>query len=89
MIKKFCDENMPGQPIPIKPVVKRERAMELTDDLKSFKARYVPFKIFLRVGYDTQKFFWFVDFTWSKELSDQWIFLKQNLCHKKPKVTRQ
>ena len=29
-----------------------------------------------------QKFFSFVDFTWSKELSDQWIFLKQNLCHK-------
>jgi hypothetical protein len=30
----------------------------------------------------------FDDFTWIKELSDQWIFLKQNLCHKKPKVTR-
>ena len=28
------------------------------------------------------------DFTWYNELSDQWIFLKQNLCHKKPKVTR-
>ena len=36
-----------------------------------------------------QKFFSYDDFTWSKELSDQWIFLKQNLCHKKPKVTRQ
>jgi len=31
-------KKMPGQPIPIKPVVKRERAMELTDDLKNFKA---------------------------------------------------
>ena len=39
--------------------------------------------------YNGQKFFSFVDFTWSKELSDQWIFLKQNLCQKKPKVTRQ
>ena len=28
------------------------------------------------------------DFTWYNELSDQWIFLKENLCHKKPKVTR-
>ena len=27
-----------GQVIPIKPVVKRQRAMELTDDLKNFKA---------------------------------------------------
>ena len=36
VIKKICDDKMPGQPIPIKPVVKRERAMELTDDLKNF-----------------------------------------------------
>ena len=35
-----------------------------------------------------QKFFSFDDFTWSKELSDQWTFLKQNFCHKKPKVAR-
>ena len=53
MILFYVMKKMPGQPIPIKPVVKRERAMELTDDLKSFKARYIPFKIFLRVGYET------------------------------------
>ena len=27
-------------------------------------------------------------FTWSKEVSDRWTFLKQNFCHKKPKVLR-
>ena len=43
---------MPGQPIPIKPVVKRERAMELTDDLKNFKARYHS-RFFVRVGHET------------------------------------
>ena len=32
---------MPGQPIPIKSVIKRERAMELTDDLKNFKVKLV------------------------------------------------
>ena len=41
VIKKICDDKMPGQPIPIKPVVKRERAMELTDDLKNFKVKLV------------------------------------------------
>ena len=29
-----------GNVIPIKPVVKRQRAMELTDDLKNFKVIY-------------------------------------------------
>ena len=28
-----------------------------------------------------QMFFSFDDFTWSKELLDRWIFLKQNFCH--------
>ena len=36
----------------------------------------------------SQKFFYFDDFTWSKELLDRWTFLKQNFCHKKPKVPR-
>ena len=36
--------------------------------------------------YIKQKFFSFDDFTWSKELSDRWTFLKQNFCHKKQKV---
>ena len=35
-----------------------------------------------------QKFFSLDDFTWSKELSDRWTFLKQNFCHKKPKVAK-
>ena len=43
------------------------------------------FVIFYTLG---QKFFWFDDFTWSKELSDRLTFLKQNFCHKKPKVPR-
>ena len=38
--------------------------------------------------FQLQKFFSFDDFTWSKELSDRWTFLKQNFCHKKPKVPR-
>ena len=36
----------------------------------------------------TQKISEFDDFTWSKELSDQLNFLKQNVSHKKPKVSR-
>ena len=36
-----------------------------------------------------QKFFFFNDFTWSKVLSDRLTFLKQIICHKKPKVPRQ
>ena len=35
-----------------------------------------------------QKFFSFDSFTWSKELSDLLTFLKQNFCHKKPKVAK-
>ena len=35
-----------------------------------------------------KKFFSFDDFTWSKELSERLTFLKQNFCHKKPKVPR-
>ena len=35
-----------------------------------------------------QKFFSFDDFTWSKELLDRLTFLKQNFCHKMPKVLK-
>ena len=50
------------------------------------KSESWPVKVLVSV---VQIFFLFVDFTWSKELSDKWIFLKQNLCQKKPKGTWQ
>ena len=46
------------------------------------------FSSLIRHLFVTNKFFSFNDITWSKELSDRLTFLKQNFCHKKPKVAR-
>ena len=75
-----------------KVVVVRCEAINMSGNFYRNKLKYLKF-LRLRCNVKPlrgkQKFFSFDDLTWSKELSDQWIFLKQNLCHKKPKVTRQ
>jgi ribosomal protein uL13 len=69
-----------------KVVVVRCEAINMSGNFYRNKLKYLKF-LRLRCNVKPlrgkQKFFSFDDLTWSKELSDQWIFLKQNLCHKK------